>query len=178
MISLLSFSESQGAIKSFDMTKSSDNKKIKPPDYYTNIQPVATDEYKVFALENEWIHRDGMKSEIWKVLKREWPVKAVKIVGSEEVIDKHTNVSLKTFHASQTPQIINEIVQFQILPVFTEAANLFAMAKQFLVVIFRVHSFRNPDETLFVTVDQPLFPSSRSSSGVFQKNTGLEETYC
>lgn len=129
MISLLSFSENQGAIKSFDMTKSSDNKKNKLPDYYTNIQPVATDEYKVFALENEWIHLDGMKSEIWKVLKREWPVKAVKIVGSEEVIDKHTNVSLKTFHASQTPQIINEIVQFQILPVFTEAANLFAMAK-------------------------------------------------
>ena len=64
MISLLSFSENQGAIKSFDMTKSSDNKKIKLPDYYTNIQPVATDEYKVFALENEWIHRDGMKSEI------------------------------------------------------------------------------------------------------------------
>ena len=63
MISLFSFSESQGAIKSFDMKKSSDNKTIKLPDYHTNIQPVATDEYKAFALENEWIHRDGMKSE-------------------------------------------------------------------------------------------------------------------
>ena len=105
-------------------------------------------------------------------------MKSVQIVGSEEVIDKHTNVSLETFHAGQTPQIKNEIVQSQILPVFTEAANLLSMVKQFLVVIFRAHSFRNPDETPFVTIDQPLFPSSRLSSGVFQKNTGLEETYC
>ena len=90
MISVFSFFESQGDISSFYMKKSRDNKKL--PRYYTNIQPAAKDEYKAFALENERIQCDGMKAKMCKGLKREWPVKAVKVVGSEEVTDKHTNV--------------------------------------------------------------------------------------
>ena len=90
------------------------------------------DEHEIPALENECIQGDRsiegdrMKTELNEGKQAEWLAKFVKVVGSEEVIDKHTNVSWAVFSARQAPQIKIK-VQLQILPVFAEASNTLAI---------------------------------------------------
>ena len=70
VIFVFSFGESQEAIKLFNMKKPHDNKKLKLPDYDTNIQPMQKDEYEVPALENESIQGDEWKLNCMKGKKR------------------------------------------------------------------------------------------------------------
>ena len=83
LISVFSFSESQGAIKMFDMKKPPGAKKLKSPNYYTNIQTMVKDKYEVTAIENESIQGDGMKTELYEGQEVEWLAKVVEVVSYE-----------------------------------------------------------------------------------------------
>ena len=156
VISVFSFSKGQEVIKLFDIKKPDGNKKLKPPDYYNNILPMAKDKYEIPDIKNEGVEGNGMKTELHEGQEMKWLTKVVEVVSSEEVIDKNTNTSWAISHAGQAPQIQNETVQLQILPVFTETSNTLAMVKRCLTVLLWAHSFTNPHETSWVTVDQPL----------------------
>lgn len=72
VISVFNSGENQEAIKLFDMKKSPDTQKLNTTWLYTNIQPVAKDQYEIHVLENKCIRGDVIKTEFPEGKDKEW----------------------------------------------------------------------------------------------------------
>ena len=156
VISVFRFGDSDEVKKSFNRKEGNPNRKLKLPDYYSSIEPVGNKTSQIPPVEGHRMVGDASQvPEYCKMGEMEWMKKVMDVIRNGCKINKNSNISWTAFHSSRVLQIKNEMVQSQILPVFTEASNTLAMVKHCLTVIMKARALTHPGETPWVTADQP-----------------------
>ena len=158
VISVFSFGETEETTTMFNTSEGDPKKKLKLPEYYTNIEPVDNQAPVVPSVTQEVLVGDASTvDENSRNGELPWMNKVRDVIKNDCDVDKFSNVSWAAFFASNEQQVKKEIVRSQILPVFIEEAATPAMVRHCLSVILKAHEYTNPGEVPWVTADQPLF---------------------
>ena len=173
VISVFSFGESDEVTKSLNMKEGNPKRKLKLPEYYTDIEPMDKKTSQIPPVEGHTLVGDASKvKEYCESGEMEWLKKVMDVICKGDEINKDSNVTWAAFHAAKEIQRKKDLVHSQILPVFTEASNTPAMVKHCLTVIMKAHAFTNPGETPWVTADQPLFALLKTTQWRFPQTHG------